>query len=327
MNSTGTAPKLSFVIVNWNGGALLRNAIESIVSFAPHVPFDIIVVDNASTDGGPDWLRSKNLQARLGTIQLHLIENPENVGFGRANNQAFALTKAPLLFLLNSDAELRERACDILIARLEGDDRIGACGPRIVNPDGSLQVSAWRNPPTAWATLLSGLKLYKLLPRRTSGELLLGGHWMHDRRREVGMLGGAAIVVRRHMIEQVGGFDERFHMYGEDNEWCLRIRRAGWRLLFEPDAVVMHHGGRSAALRWTDLEKLRVQLDARFRFESYCLSRPRRLANRFAETLVLAGSRVWRGLRRRPAEAVSLALRLHLDDIRNVLRISRRPRR
>jgi GT2 family glycosyltransferase len=316
----GTPPGLAFVIVNWNGGECLRRAVGSILRFPPPVRFEIVIVDNASTDGSRDWLRSADLRAQLGDIPLRLIENSDNPGFGAANNQAFALIRAPLLFLLNPDAELRPGACDRLIAALEAEDRIGACGPRLLYPDGSLQVSAWRNPPTAWATLLSGLKLFRLLPRRFGGELLLGPHWRHDRRRAVGMLGGAALLVRRAMIDEIGGFDERFHMYGEDNEWCLRMTRAGWRLLFEPAAVVMHHDGESARRRWTDLEKLRVQADAWFRFQYLCLGPWRRLSNAMAETLVLALQFAWRRLRRRPAASAALALRLHLGNLGRALR-------
>ncbi len=313
-------PELSFVLVNWNGGALLRRAIESILEYPPRVPYGIVVVDNASTDESVRWLRSEELAVRLGGVGLHLIENPENVGFGQANNQAFASTGARLLFLLNADAELKPGACDALVATLDSDPRIGACGPRLVNPDGSLQVSVWRNPPAAWSTLLSGLRLYKLLPRRLRGELLLTGHWAHDRRRDVKMLSGAAILVRRELVEDVGGFDERFHMYGEDNEWCLRMIRAGWRLVFEPSAVVIHHGGHSSRRRWTAHEQLAVQLDAFFRFQRYCLSRRQAVSNLLATSALLSVHRLWRRLRGQPVDDVTLTLRMHLADLKRTLR-------
>jgi GT2 family glycosyltransferase len=312
-------PELSFVLVNWNGGALLRRAIESILEFPPRVPYGVVVVDNASTDQSVRWLRSEELAERLGRVELHLIENRENVGFGRANNQAFASAGARLLFLLNADAELQPGACDALIATLDSDPRIGACGPRLVNPDGSLQISVWRNPPTAWSTLLSGLRLHELLPRRLRGELLLAGHWAHDRRRDVGMLSAAAMLVRRELVEDVGGFDERFHMYGEDNEWCLRMARAGWRLVFEPAAVVTHHGGYSSRQRWTAHEQLGVQLDAFFRFQRYCLSRRQAVANLLATSVVLALHRLWRRLRGQPVGDVTLILRMHLADLKRTV--------
>ena len=174
---------LSFIIVNWNGGELLKRCIDSIYKDRPSVPCEIIVVDNASTDGSREWLKSQANSALPAGIPLRIIQNDENVGFGKANNQAFAQTESDFLFLLNADAELTPRACDMLLKTLISDERIGACGPRINNPDGSLQISVWRNPPTACATLLSGLRLASLLPRRLRGELLLAEYWDHNRRR------------------------------------------------------------------------------------------------------------------------------------------------
>lgn len=314
-----TSPRLSFIIVNWNGGDWLKRCIESIAQHHPSMSCNVVVVDNASTDESLVWLRSAEAQALLGKIQLELIPNSENVGFGRANNQAFAHTKAPLLFLLNADAELTPGASDTLIRTLESSATIGACGPRLLNPDGSLQISVWRNPPTAWATLLSGLRLSSLLPQRLRGELLLAEHWEHDRRRDVGMLGGAAFLVRREVIEDVGGFDERFHMYGEDNEWCLRITRAGWRLVFEPEAVVIHQGGHASLQRWTDVQKLRLQTKAYLEFLHRAVPRHKVVANLIASTGLLTIQRMWRGIRNRPANEVDTVLRLHFQDLRRVL--------
>jgi GT2 family glycosyltransferase len=313
------SPQLSFIIVNWNGGELLKRCIESIVRNPPGVPFDIMVVDNASTDDSPAWLRSTELSDSLAGVELKLVANDTNPGFGRANNQAFALTKAPMLFLLNPDAELTQGACDTLIKTLSSGERIGACGPRIINPDGSLQISVWRNPPTAWATLLSGLKLARLLPKRIRGELLLAEYWDHDRRRDVTMLGGAAILLRREVIDQVGGFDERFHMYGEDNEWCLRISRSGWTLMFEPDAVVIHRGAHGSTQRWTNLEKLRVQTEAYLRFLNLALPRHKVIANLLASAGMLSLQRVFNRLRRRRRDDVETVLNLHRQALKRAL--------
>ncbi|MFL6230747.1 MAG: glycosyltransferase family 2 protein [Pyrinomonadaceae bacterium] len=312
--------ELSFIIVNWNGGELLRRCLKSIASYRPGVPYEVVVVDNASTDGSREWLRSDGPSQLLAGAPLRLIESDENLGFGRANNRAFAATSTPLLFLLNSDAELQPGACDALISTLRGEARVGVCGPRLVNPDGSTQISVWRNPPVAWATFLAPLKPYRLPPRRLCGELLLAEHWAHDRRRDVPMLSGAALLVRREVVEEVGGFDERYHMYAEDNEWCLRIARAGWRMVFEPSAVVMHHGGHGSRQRWTDQERLRVQSDAFFLFQRTCLSRRQATANRLASVAQLSLRRAWRWLRGRPAEDLGLTLRLHFTELKRSLR-------
>ncbi|HEX7774785.1 MAG TPA: glycosyltransferase, partial [Pyrinomonadaceae bacterium] len=207
--------------------------------------------------------------------------------FGAANNQAFAATSSPYVFLLNLDTEVPPGTIDTLMQKLESDPKIGACGPKMLNTDGTTQVSVFFNPPRVWHTLLSQLWLYRLLPQRFRGELLLGWHWNHDRERVVPMLGGAAILARREMIEEVGGFNERFHMYAEDNEWCWRITKSNWRLMFVPDAMLLHHGAQSAAKRWSQADQIRVRLGAGFNFEQQVLPRWRLAANQLANYMVV----------------------------------------
>lgn len=319
MREKGAAAGLSIIIVNWNGGELLRRCVESVVASPPSVVYEVVVVDNASTDDSLDPLRASDAAAALGG-RLRFVENTDNLGFGRANNQGFALTNSPLLFLLNPDAEVTPGSIDSLCAALRSDARVGAVGPRMLKADGSLQPSVWPNPPTVRQMLLWGLWLHKLLPERARGELLLAEHWAHDSRREVGMLSGAALLVRREVIEEVGGFDERFHMYGEDNEWCFRINRAGWRLVFEPAAVVKHLGEASSLKRWTPLEKLRVQTEAFLLFQSLCLSRRRRVANLVTRCLMLALQCSHRRLRGRDSRDVDQTLRLFCLDLWRTIR-------
>jgi GT2 family glycosyltransferase len=279
---------VSIVIVNWNGGRLLTRCIETIISSAPKATYEIVIVDNASTDDSLTNLRTSELAAPLlDSEQIRIIYNTENRGFGAANNQAFAIVDSPYVFLLNLDTEVPPGTIDTLIEKLKSDPKIGACGPKMLNPDGSLQVSVFFNPPRVWHTVISQLWLYRLLPRRIRGELLLGRHWDHDRERSVPMLGGAAILARREMIEQVGGFDERFHMYAEDNEWCWRITNSNWRLLFVPEALLLHHGAASSGKRWSPADQIRVRMRAGFNFEHQVLPRWRLAANQFANYLVV----------------------------------------
>ena len=279
---------LSIIVVNWNGSGLLTRCIETIASAPPKLTFEIIIVDNASQDDSLAQLRANESAARLiDSGQLRILQNTDNRGFGAANNQAFELTDSPLLFLLNLDTEVRPGTIDTLVNKLESDATIGACGPKILNVDGSLQTSVFFNPPRVWHTVLSQLWLYHLLPRKLRGELLLGWHWNHDRERFVPMLGAAAIMARREMIEEVGGFNERFHMYAEDNEWCWRITKSRWRLRFVPEAVVLHHGAHSSKKRWSPSEQIRVKLRAEFEFEHQALPRWRLAANQLANYMVV----------------------------------------
>ena len=312
---------LSIVIVSWNTGDLLRRCAASIVASAPKAAYEIIVIDNASSDESLALLRGdEQAAALLADGRLRIFENAENRGFGAANNQAFARSHAPFVLLLNPDTLMVAGAIDALIAVLRSDPRIAACGPRLVNADGSLQLSVWRNPPTAWEIVLSNLWLYRLLPERIRGELLLGPHWPHDRRRSVRMLSGAALMVRREAIDAVGGFDERFHMYAEDNEWCLRIVRAGWLLVFEPAVVVRHDGAQSSLKRWSPLEKRRVQLEASCLFQRVSVPRWHLVANQLAYYLTASMQHAWRRIGGVDASEMAMVTRVHARHLKQALR-------
>ncbi|HET7114427.1 MAG TPA: glycosyltransferase family 2 protein [Pyrinomonadaceae bacterium] len=281
-------PELSIIIINWNGGSLLRRCVETIVSSQPATTYEIVIVDNASEDDSLQQLRDSELLAPLfANQQLRIINNSENRGFGAANNQGFALTDSPFVFLLNLDTEVSPGTIDTLMRTIKSDPQIGVCGPKILNTDGTLQISAFFNPPRVWHTVLSQLKLYQLLPRRIRGELLLGRHWDHDRLRSVPMLSGAAMLARRAMIDEVGGFNEQFHMYSEDTEWCWRITKANWKLMFVPEAVLLHHGAQSSMKRWSSQERLKVRLEAGYNFENSVLPRWRVAANQLTNYLIV----------------------------------------
>lgn len=318
--------ELSIVIVNWNTGDLLRRCVGSIVEAPPALAIEIIVIDNASADRSLAGLRA---DARFAPLleagALRVVENVENLGFGRANNQAFRLCHAPLVLLLNPDTEVSPGALERLVGVLRADPRVGACGPRLVNADGSLQVSVWRNPPTPWEIVLSSLRLHRLLPARARGALLLGGHWPHDRPRLVRMLSGAALMVRRETIDEVGGFDPRFHMYAEDHEWCLRMARAGWLLRFEPAALIRHDDAQSSLKRWSRLEKRRVQIESSFLFQTIALSRPHVVANQLASYLTARAQLSWRQIRGVDAPELVQSTRLHRRHLTQAWRAPKRP--
>ncbi|HYP26519.1 MAG TPA: glycosyltransferase family 2 protein [Blastocatellia bacterium] len=313
---------LSIIIVNWNGRDVLGPCLESITRAAPKVDYEIIVVDNASTDGSLEWLRSDEARACCGGADLRLIENSENLGFGRGNNQAIANSRAPYLFLLNSDTEVKPGAIDALLETLKSADDIGACGPRLLNPDGSLQPSVYRNPPDPLEILVSGLRIYKAIPKRFRGELLLGTYWSYDARRSVRFISGAAFLIKREVVNAVGGFDEEYYFYGEDQEWCLRIVRGGWRLVFEPNAEVIHHGSLSALKRWESFDRYRIHLDASLHFQKLSLPKWHAVSNLLASCFVLILERAWRAARRRAAEDVIIGFELNFQYLKQAIRAS-----
>ena len=315
---------ISVIIVNWNGRDLLARCIESILKHPPSAPYEIVVVDNASTDGSVEWLRAAQRNGRLKDANLRLIENKENVGFGRANNIAFSQISARMLFLLNSDTEVREGTIDRLVDALKSNEKAAGCGPKMLNTDGSFRPTVYRNPPAVWEILVTGLRLYYLLPRRIRAELLLGPHWDHSKRRTTRTLSGAAILLRRDVIDSVGGFDEEFYFYGEDIELGLRIVNAGWELLFEPTAQVVHHGSKSALLRWGPEEVHRRSVDAALRCYRKWLPRFRFVANCLANCLVSSLMRVWRVARGRTTRDIDILLSVYREHLKEV--VSRRNR-
>jgi GT2 family glycosyltransferase len=160
--------------------------------------------------------------------------------------------------------------------------------------------------------------LYKFLPKRQR-ESLLGIHWDHSHRLNARMLSAAALLLKRAVLEDVGGFDERFHMYGEDNEFALRVVRSGWLMLFEPKATVTHHAGKSTAQRWGEMEKLTKKYEGFFRLQRIHLSRRAAVANLVTGYGLATLRHLWLTLRGRPVEENRLVRSLYGGELRQML--------
>jgi len=219
---------LSIIIVNWNTRDLLVECLDSIYSYPPDAGFDIWVVDNASNDGSPEAVREA-------FPQVNLIQNQDNAGFGRANNQAAAQAAGRYLLLLNPDTAIHSGALNSLIQYLEGQPEVGAVGPRLLNTDGSPQVSAFPAPTLTRETWRL-FHLDRLSPRSSYPRAFFSTR----KTQEVDTLMGACILLRREVIDRIGLFDEQFFVYSEEVDLCLRIRRAGWQVHWLPTAQVTH---------------------------------------------------------------------------------------
>lgn len=223
---------LVIVIVSYKCRAVLRACLASARGHS------VIVVDNASADGSAGMVRTEFPEVRL-------IENQENRGFAAACNQGISASHQPLILLLNPDVLITGVVVQQMLEVMSARPDVGACGPRILNPDGSLQPSC-RRFPTLPRLLLDELGFGKLFPHSR----FFGGYrmtwWAHDQQREVDQLMGAALLLRRTALEQVGLLDERFFVYFEEVDLCLRLHQAGWKVFFVPTAQVVHRGGQSA---------------------------------------------------------------------------------
>lgn len=231
-------PLLSICIVNWNTKSDLEQALSSVVQADSDLPVEVIVLDNASTDGSAEMVEARFPAARL-------IRSEENLGFARGYNRAAAAAGGRYLLLLNPDTVTRPAALRALVAFLRSHPDAGAAGPRLLNRDGSLQYSC-RRFPRPLAALFRNTPLGRLFPRNRYTREYLMTDWDHEVARPVDWISGAAMCLPREVWDQVGGFDEGFFMYAEDMDWCLRARRAGWGIFYVPQAIVMHCVGRSS---------------------------------------------------------------------------------
>ncbi len=232
-------PEVSVIIVNHNTRELLRSCLDSLTASEPSLPMETIVVDNGSTDGSADMVK-----ARFPAVRIVL--NPTNEGFARPNNVAMRLATGRHLFLLNSDAEITQGALTELLRFLDSHPEAGACGPKLVYPDGRLQYSV-KGFPSLWTHLCDMLFLDKIF----AGSSLFGRgemrYFPYEKSGEVDHVMAAAFLVRREAIEAVGLFDERFSIYYNDMEWCYRMVRGGWKIFYVSSARVIHHHGITTA--------------------------------------------------------------------------------
>jgi GT2 family glycosyltransferase len=227
---------LTVIIVSYNTRQITLKCLRTLASVL-NVPAQVIVVDNASTDGSAQAIAQEH-------PEVELIRNDRNVGFGAANNQAMRRARGAWFLLLNSDAYVAAGAIETLIAFLNRYPKAGAVGPQLLNSNGTLQRSCHRfpSPGRAW---LENLWISALMPNHP----IIGGYdrWDHDSERFVDFVSGACILLRRETYEHVGGFDESFFMYAEETDWLRRMHAKGWKIGFTPAAKVIHLGGASSS--------------------------------------------------------------------------------
>ena len=224
---------ISIIIVSWNTARLLEHCLTSILENPPSAPFEIWVVDNASTDNSPEMVRELFPKVRL-------AQNLDNVGFARANNQAIQQCRGQYVLLLNPDTLVSPGALQALVDFLDKHPNAGAVGAKLLNPDGSLQISSHPRPTLArelWRLFhLDALWPYAEYSRTK---------WETNDPQEVDILMGACLLLKKEALDQVGLLDENYFIYSEEVDLCYRIQRAGWHIYWIPEAEVVHFGGQS----------------------------------------------------------------------------------
>ncbi len=231
--------KLSIIIVSWNVREDLVRCLRSIEENRPRAEFEIIVVDNASSDGTVAHIKHD-------FPDVTIIANKENRGFAAGNNQGIKKSRGQYLLFLNPDTIVHPLSLDVLMNFMDGNSDAGACGPKLLNEDGMTQPST-RRFPTFRGALYRHTAFRFLWIFRSEYEKLLMKDFNYDGQVDVDQLSGAALMVRRSVIDHVGIMDENFFMFYEEVDLCYRLKQAGWRSVFIPDAVITHLGGRSAS--------------------------------------------------------------------------------
>ncbi len=237
--------KLSIIIVSWNTRELLAQCLESVganLKMWADATVETFVVDNASTDGSAPMVRERFPWVRL-------IENAENVGFARANNQAIPGCRGNYVLLLNSDTVVPPGALADLVAALENNPRTGAAGPQMLSPDGTLQ-NSYGKLPSVWYEIIGPYWLDRLARIwQKPGGRLSGRRMNDDNCIMTERVSFACAMIRRQAFDQVGLLDEQFVFYSEDYDWFKRLKMVGWQVLFCPWAQVVHYWGASSGKR------------------------------------------------------------------------------
>ncbi|MBL7106982.1 MAG: glycosyltransferase family 2 protein [Phycisphaerae bacterium] len=230
--------KLSIIIVSWNVRADIINCLGSIYKNPSSSPFEVILIDNASSDKTVECIQKE-------FSQVVCIANNDNRGFAGANNQGIEIAKGEYLLFLNPDTIIHKGTLDYLVDFMDNNKEAGACGPQLLNEDGSIQRSVRRFPSFRGAlyrfTFLKYFKIFKKDYRNW-----LARDFDHKSQIEVDQLMGAALLVRKSITDNIGGFDERYFMYYEEVDLCCRIKHDGWQIVFLPQVRITHLGGRSS---------------------------------------------------------------------------------
>lgn len=231
-----TGPTLSFCIVTYKAQALLKDCLDSLYCDPPEASFEVVVVDNCSSDGTIKMLQQEYPQVRWN-------ERSENEGYTRPMNTALKMGEGKYLVQLNPDTRVVPGAFDYLVGFMEEHPQVGICTPKVLNRDGTLQKQCRRGAGRPWDAITYFSGLSRIFPNnpRFSGYLLT--YLDENEVNEVEAVSGSCMVIRREVLEQVGYLDEMFFAYQEDADFCFRAREAGWKIFYVPGAQIFHFGG------------------------------------------------------------------------------------
>ena len=237
---------ISIIIVNYNTAAILRDCLFSLYANLKRSDFEVIVADNFSSDGSVEMIKSEFPDVRI-------VANRENFGFAKANNQAIPFAKGEYIFLLNPDTFVLDGNIAMLADFMGSHPEAGACGPRVLNSDRTMQRQCKRGGPTFKNLFFYYSGLWRLFPGSPKWKKIAGGYFLLDKSDdavcEVDQLSGAAMLIRKAAMGNVGPIEEKYVMYWEDTDYCFRLKAAGWKIYYVPGASIVHLGGAGGTQR------------------------------------------------------------------------------
>lgn len=217
---------LSVIILNYNTRDILRRALAAVFASQTNYQYEVLVADNGSQDGSQEMVRREFPQVKL-------IKNNANLGFSKGNNAAIKQANGKYILLLNSDTEVADDALDLSVKYLMEHPQVGALGAKLLLPNGELDQATRRKFPNPWNSFLRLFGFKKFSDYNINADI--------DQESEIDATVGAYIMVPKAVIDKVGMLDEEFFMYGEDLDWCWRIKEAGYKIVYYPKAMVKHY--------------------------------------------------------------------------------------
>ena len=239
-NYTNDKFDVSVIIVNWNSGKFLQETMQSLFYKNKDVSFETIIIDNDSDKNEESYLY---LDRVLEYNNVTLVKSDKNLGFAKANNAGMQIAKGWKFFLLNPDVIFQDNCIKILSDYLDNNPDVGMVGPKVLSPDGSFQQPCLRGKPYPKDTLFHLMGLAKAFP---NNEFFNGyALWHLDRNQiqECWALAGCSMMIKREVYDKIGGIDERYFMYQEETDWGIECRKAGYKVIYNPNSVITHYKG------------------------------------------------------------------------------------
>jgi GT2 family glycosyltransferase len=274
---------VSVCIVNWNTRDMLKNCLISLVKNTENLNYEVIIVDNGSTDGSPEMIEND-------FPQFKIIKNAENLGFVKANHIAANESKGKYILYLNPDTELLTNALFGMFVFLENNRNYAAIGPKILNMDGSIQFSCACTFPSLKNEFCEIFLLHRIFPKSKFFSIKEMNYWDHKNSQDIDCLSGACMMVEKNIHNNLGGFDKNIFMYAEDVDICYRIKEKGYNIYYLPTEIILHYGGASVKINNKVIHAHVMQKKSNY----YFINKNFGYINGFLYRLIIAGGTFFR---------------------------------